>query len=57
MESKIQTVRLKESNNQTGSVDKTVRLIETVRLIIFQLSLRSYGTFNRVIRTYFQTVR
>ena len=36
---------------------QTVRLIETVRLSILQSTRRSYGTFNRVIRVKFQTVR
>ena len=35
----------------------TVRLIETVRLFILRATLRWYGTFNRVMWKFFQTVR
>lgn len=36
---------------------KTVRLIETVQLNVWKALSRSYGTFNRVIKENFGTVR
>ena len=35
---------------------QTVRLIETVRLNVWKAIVRSYGTFNRVIKKNFRTV-
>ena len=37
--------------------DMTVRLIETVRLFLLEVFLRSYCTFNRVVLKNVQTVR
>ena len=38
-------------------ITKTVRLIETVQLNLWKAISRSYGTFNRVIKENFRTVR
>ena len=35
---------------------QTVRLIETVQLNVWKAIIRSYGTFNRVIKENFRTV-
>ena len=38
-------------------ITQTVRLIETVRLNLKKAISRSYGTFNRVVKENFRTVR
>ena len=51
-------IDLKHANSiYNRGITQTVRLIETVQLNLWKAILRSYGTFNRVIKENLRTVR